>query len=62
MFYDNADRTATEDGQKLEIYRRAGVGDDYISLYVNKDREGLIGFRWKLRNTLLRLQDAGCRL
>ena len=43
MFYDNADRGAEEDGQRLNINRRA-AGDDYISLYVDKDRKGLIGF------------------
>ncbi len=43
LFFDNADRGAEEDGQHLNINRRA-AGDDYISLYVNKDRKGLIGF------------------
>ncbi len=43
MFFDNADRGAEEDGQHLNINRRA-AGDDYISLYVDKDRKGLIGF------------------
>ena len=43
MFFDNADRGAGEDGQHLNINRRA-AGDDYISLYVSKDRKGLIGF------------------
>ena len=43
MFFDNADRGAGEDGQHLNINRRA-AGDDYISLYVDKNRKGLIGF------------------
>ncbi len=43
MFFDNADRGAEEDGQHLNINRRA-AGDDYISLYVDKNRKGLIGF------------------
>ena len=43
MFFDNADRGAEQDGQHLNINRRA-AGDDYISLFVNKDRKGLIGF------------------
>ena len=44
MFYDNADVGDGVDGQSLNINRRAGEGDDYISLYVDKDRKGLIGF------------------
>ena len=44
MFYDNADVGAEVDGQSFNINRRAVEGDDYISLYVNKDKEGLIGF------------------
>ncbi len=43
MFFDNADRGEGVDGQHLNINRRA-AGDDYISLYVDKDRKGLIGF------------------
>ena len=44
MFYDNADVGDGVDGQSLNINRRAGAGDDWISLYVDKDRKGLIGF------------------
>ena len=44
MFYDNADVGDGVDGQSLNISRRAGEGDDYIRLYVDKDRKGLIGF------------------
>ncbi|KKN71418.1 hypothetical protein LCGC14_0421400 [marine sediment metagenome] len=44
MFFDNADVGAEADGQSLNINRRAVEGDDYISLYVNKDKKGLIGF------------------
>ena len=44
MFYDNADVGDETDGQSLNINRRAGEGDDYVSLYVSKDRNGLIGF------------------
>ncbi len=44
MFYDNVDVGDGVDGQSLNINRRAGEGDDYISLYVDKDRKGLIGF------------------
>ena len=44
MFFDNADRGAEEDGQHLNINRRAAEGDDYIRLYVDKDKKGLIGF------------------
>ncbi len=43
MFFDNADRGEGVDGQHFNINRRA-AGDDYISLYVDKDRKGLIGF------------------
>ena len=44
MFFDNADVGAEVDGQSLNINRRAVEGDDYISLYVDKDKKGLIGF------------------
>ena len=44
MFYDNADVGDGVDGQSLNINRRAGEKDDYISLYVDKDQKGLIGF------------------
>ncbi|KKL96904.1 hypothetical protein LCGC14_1839820, partial [marine sediment metagenome] len=44
MFYDNADVGDEVDGQSLNINRRATEGDDYISLYIDKDRKGLIGF------------------
>ena len=44
LFYDDADRGAEVDGQSLNINRRAAEGDDYISLYVDKDKKGLIGF------------------
>ncbi len=44
MFYDNADVGDATDGQMLNINRRAGEGDDYISLFVSKDRKGCIGF------------------
>ncbi len=44
MFYDNADVGAEVDGQSLNINRRAAEGDDYISLRVNKDKKGSIGF------------------
>ncbi len=44
MFFDNADRGAEVDGQSLNINRRAVEGDDYISLFVDKDQKGLIGF------------------
>ncbi len=44
MFYDNADVGNGVDGQSLNINRRAAEGDDYISLYVDKDKKGLIGF------------------
>ena len=44
MFYDNADVGDGNDGQSLNINRRAAEGDDYISLYVDKDKKGLIGF------------------
>ncbi|KKM87354.1 hypothetical protein LCGC14_1269720, partial [marine sediment metagenome] len=44
FFYDNADVGAEVDGQSVYINRRAAEGDDYIRLYVDKDRKGLIGF------------------
>ena len=44
LFFDNADVGDEADGQSLNINRRAAEGDDYISLYVDKDRRGLIGF------------------
>ena len=44
FFYDNADVGDAVDGQSVYIYRRAAVGDDNISLYIDKDRKGLIGF------------------
>ncbi len=44
MFYDNADVGDETDGQSLNINRRAGESDKYISLYVSKDEKGLIGF------------------
>ena len=44
MFYDNADVGNEVDGQSFNINRRAAEGDDYISLYVSKDKKGLIGF------------------
>ena len=44
MFFDNADVGDEADGQSLNINRRAVEGDDYISLYVDKNRKGLIGF------------------
>ena len=43
MFFDNVDRGEGVDGQHLNINRRA-AGDDYISLFVNANRKGLIGF------------------
>ena len=44
MFYDNADVGDAVDGQSLNINRRAGEGDDYIRLYIDNARKGLIGF------------------
>ena len=45
MFYDNAAIEEGTDGQKLNIIRRSIQGaDDYIRLYVDKNRKGLIGF------------------
>ncbi len=44
MFYDNDDVGNGNDGQSLNINRRAAEGDDYISLHVDKDKKGLIGF------------------
>ncbi|KKL48933.1 hypothetical protein LCGC14_2320560, partial [marine sediment metagenome] len=44
LFFDNADVGDEADGQSLNINRRAVEGDDYISLYVDKDKRGLIGF------------------
>ncbi|KKN75850.1 hypothetical protein LCGC14_0375580, partial [marine sediment metagenome] len=44
MFYDNAAIGDGVDGQKLNINRRTAQGSDYIRLYVDKDRKGLIGF------------------
>ena len=44
LFFDNADVGNEADGQSLNINRRAVEGDDYISLYVDKDKRGLIGF------------------
>ena len=44
FFYDNADVGDAVDGQSVYINRRAAEGDDYIRLYIDKDRKGLIGF------------------
>ncbi len=42
MFYDNADVGDAVDGQSLDVYRRAAVGDDYLQFYVDSDREPII--------------------
>ncbi len=57
FFYDNADVGDAVDGQKVCINRRAAEGDDYISLYVDKDRKGLIGFNGA--DDLLQLATTG---
>ncbi|KKM81854.1 hypothetical protein LCGC14_1325570 [marine sediment metagenome] len=57
FFYNNADVGDAVDGQSLYINRRAAEGDDYIRLYIDNARKGLIGFSGA--DDLLQLVAAG---
>ena len=57
FFYNNADVGDAVDGQSVYINRRAAEGDDYIRLYIDNARKGLIGFSGA--DDLLQLEAAG---